>query len=72
MKFCMHCGTTSKGEYAGSLWITLILLCFWIVPGLIYETWRVGKGRNICPNCKRHDMVPANSPRAIKAAAEWK
>jgi ribosomal protein S27AE len=70
-KYCPNCGHVGKATYNGSLLITLILLCFYILPGLVYEIWRCSKGRVKCPSCGQSAMIPADSPMAklhIKAS----
>ena len=64
-KYCLSCGHTGLGKYRGSLMVTLVLLCFAIVPGLLYEFWRMWYGDAKCGNCAKITLVPMNSPAAI-------
>ncbi len=65
-KLCLHCGSQSNGTVRGSLVITLILLCFWLIPGIIYEMWRGAAGRTVCPTCRQPGLIPVISPAARK------
>ena len=65
-KFCQHCGNIDRGEAGGSLIITLLLLCFMIIPGLIYESWRTSEGQLICKKCHQKGLVPVHSLIAQK------
>jgi hypothetical protein len=51
--------TTVKGSFV----IELILwLCF-LLPGLIYTTWRLtSKSHTVCPKCLNPTMIPLNTP----------
>ncbi|MDE2173260.1 MAG: hypothetical protein KGJ31_01490 [Patescibacteria group bacterium] len=62
---CGHVGSPKK-EIPGSIWITLILLCFYILPGIIYEIWRNNGTKKICTLCGSANLVPIDSPNAIK------
>ena len=50
---CPNCDKKSEVKPAvrGSLLITLVLLCFGILPGVIYEIWRGSKKVVKCPEC---------------------
>lgn len=69
-QYCANCGNIGKGTVRGSLAITLLLLCFFIVPGIIYELWREGGGRKKCKSCGAFGMIPVDSPNAKKLMAE--
>ena len=60
---CSNCEYTGGGKVPGSSFITLILLLFWIFPGLIYWLWRVSKKERICPKCGAKPMVPYDTKR---------
>ena len=47
---CLSCGRYSVPTYRGSIFITLLLLCFAIIPGVIYELWRRHPGK-VCRHC---------------------
>ncbi|HUY62226.1 MAG TPA: hypothetical protein VMV50_00300 [Candidatus Paceibacterota bacterium] len=65
---CTNCGHVGspKEEIPGSIWITLILLCFFILPGIIYEIWRNSGTKKVCKLCGNANLVPIDSPNAIK------
>ena len=58
--YCHQCHTVTKPQLKGSVWITLILLLFYIVPGLIYMVWR-RTGLGVCANCKSSNVMPAKN-----------
>ena len=43
--------------------ITIILLCFFLVPGVIYILWCWQKGNVVCPACNANSMIGSKSPR---------
>jgi hypothetical protein len=47
---CIACGHVGATKVKGSFFITLILLWFAIVPGVIYEIWRRSGGK-VCSAC---------------------
>ena len=71
-QYCPNCGYVGKGTVRGSLAITLVLLCFFIVPGIIYELWREGGGRRKCKACGAFGLIPADSPNAQKLMTQGK
>ena len=49
-------------NYNGPQFIAVVLLLFWIVPGLIFIAW--GWGKHKCPNCGALDKSsPAGGTR---------
>lgn len=62
---CHHVGKT-RVHVPGSLLITLFLLLFGILPGVIYEIWRSSAKRRVCSSCKSQGIVPLTSPIAQK------
>jgi DNA-directed RNA polymerase subunit RPC12/RpoP len=46
---CVACGHVGATKLRGSIFITIILLFFYIIPGIIYMIWRRG-GRG-CSAC---------------------
>ena len=54
---CPYCHKIIKPrrKSAGPIWsilIAIVLLCLWILPGIIYIIWKsVGKQKQ-CPECK--------------------
>jgi hypothetical protein len=61
---CTQCGsvTSPKRFVPGSIVITLILLVFFVIPGLIYEIWRHSSAYNVCQRCGSRNLVPPSSP----------
>lgn len=61
---CTTCG--SRGDPTtitrGSIWIEIVLWCFFLIPGLIYTIWRLTTRSKACPACGAPSMVPINSP----------
>ncbi|WP_171488556.1 hypothetical protein [Acinetobacter defluvii] len=45
--------------YRGSIFITLLLLCFAIIPGVIYELWRRHLGK-VCRHCGAQNFYILN------------
>lgn len=56
---CNNCGHTGWSKNRGNFLITLVLLIFFFVPGVIYEIWR-RTGLGICENCGSNLVVPSN------------
>ncbi|MGE0761868.1 MAG: hypothetical protein AB7N80_01190 [Bdellovibrionales bacterium] len=65
-QFCLKCHTTANvsKSYAGSRIILVLLLCCFILPGIIYWIYISGTKSHKCPSCGKREMVPANSPAA--------
>lgn len=65
---CMSCGADSHPTVAakGSTGIELILWICFIVPGLIYSIWRLSNKGMKCPTCGSENLIPLESPAAIK------
>jgi|WetSurMetagenome_2_1015567.scaffolds.fasta_scaffold23799_3 hypothetical protein len=75
---CLSCGFTGPmktwlSNYGGPLFIAILLLCVYIIPGLIFIAW--GWGKYKCPNCgalgKNEPMIAAIQ-RDIKSAGSMK
>lgn len=59
---CTACGFTGQMKtwlrnYNGPQFLALILLLFWVLPGLLFIAW--GWGKYKCPNCSK---VGENAP----------
>jgi hypothetical protein len=65
---CSNCGTQGSGRLRGSAFITFLLLCCGIVPGLMYSAWR-GAGPRHCKRCRQAALVPLDSPKGRALAA---
>jgi hypothetical protein len=61
---CASCGENGvpKHKKTGSFGVTLILLFFMVIPGVIYEMM-VRKRIAICHKCGSQDLVPEDSRR---------
>lgn len=53
---CQTCGFVGSAANKGSTLITVLLLCFYIIPGIIYFFWRRSTNR-VCPRCKSSHIV---------------
>jgi len=66
-RICANCGSIGIEEnitiVRGSGWITLILICFYCMPGIIYWIWRYNKKETRCGACKSKLLIFINSPR---------
>ncbi len=72
---CPNCGTPSG--YAvkapkGNVLIGIILLLFFIVPGIIYFIWMGSGGTDVCIKCKQPGLVPISSPRGQQLADQYR
>lgn len=56
---CNNCGHTGWSKNRGNFLITIVLLIFFFVPGVIYEIWR-RTGLGVCENCGSDLVVPSN------------
>ena len=66
--YCPSCGHTGKMQMkrAGSAGITFLLFCCFIIPALIYSSWRWNNRSRSCPKCNNKNVIPADSPKAKK------
>ena len=66
MKLCTTCGHVgeeiTKGR--GSVILALVLLCFFLVPGIIYILWCAVSRYDACAKCGATTLVPMDSPVA--------
>jgi DNA-directed RNA polymerase subunit RPC12/RpoP len=64
---CLGCGYDGpmKKRLGGSGFIELMLWLFFIIPGIIYTSWRGSKKIYTCPQCKNEKVVKASHPDAI-------
>lgn len=69
---CRNCGRVTEPErpLRGSTWITLILLCFYVIPGIIYMIWRRTGVQDTCAICKSTNVTPENSPEGRRMVAD--
>lgn len=59
---CPNCGYTGTPDNISwdmtGCFIALILLCFFVVPGVIYILWRDSTAaKKCCPKCKNRNVV---------------
>lgn len=70
-RICKDCGFVGKVRKTteGN---TLIEIILWltIVLGLIYTIWRFSNRVYCCPSCGKKNMIPIDSPVAIKLLQE--
>lgn len=57
---CNNCGHTGWSKNRGSFLITIVLMFFFFIPGIIYEIWR-RSGLGVCENCSSNLVKPSNS-----------
>jgi len=63
---CIACGHVGATSTKGSFFITFILLCFAILPGVLYEVWRRSGGK-VCSACgSSHVKLYIPKPRQIQ------
>lgn len=68
--YCSNCKSVTTPKPSGSVIITLILILFYIIPGIIYEIWR-GKNKR-CGRCGSPSIMPLHSPAAQQAIQRQK
>lgn len=70
---CRQCGNRVRpnpGNKVNKL-ILIILLCLYIIPGVIYWLWANSQKYVTCPRCKARDsVIPLGSPEARRFVAE--
>ena len=66
--FCRNCGHFGEPERSnrGHVLISLLLLCTFIIPGIIYIVWRRSDPHLRCERCGSIDTVAHNSPYAAQ------
>ncbi|MPW43378.1 hypothetical protein A7A69_10725 [Acinetobacter sp. Ac_1271] len=57
---CNNCGHVGWSKNRGNFLITIILLIFFFVPGVIYEIWR-RTGLGVCENCGSDLVQPSSA-----------
>lgn len=68
---CKHCGHhgPARKHTKGSSLITLVLLLFLIVPGIIYALWRMTSKELVCRRCGSPQIVSDRSPEGQRMLA---
>tara|TARA_R110001599_G_scaffold86669_2_gene232243 strand:+ start:334 stop:783 length:450 start_codon:yes stop_codon:yes gene_type:complete len=66
--YCVACGTRSDGKQKarGSTLVELVLWLTFLLPGLIYSVWRLSNKYRACPACGSAELIPIDSPKAIR------
>lgn len=69
---CRNCGRVGEPErkLKGHVLITLILLCFYLIPGIIYMIWRRSGLKDSCASCHSQNIAPENSPEGRRLSEE--
>lgn len=62
---CGHIGYRLKKK-KGSIFITIILILFFILPGILYMLWRGSTKHYVCSSCGGQTLVPITSPAGVK------
>lgn len=57
---CNNCGHTGWSKNRGNFLISIVLLIFFFVPGVIYEIWR-RTGLGVCSNCRSDRVAPSTT-----------
>lgn len=57
---CNNCSHTGWSKNRGNFLITIVLMFFFFIPGVIYEIWR-RSGLGVCENCGSNLVKPSNS-----------
>lgn len=71
-KLCTNCGFVgySKRITKGSFIMEVVLWMLFLVPGIFYTVWRVASRYEACPKCAAGNMIPTDSPVALKMVQE--
>jgi hypothetical protein len=67
--FCKNCGHSGKAswKHRGSATLEVALWLCLIIPGVFYTMWR-GNGKvRWCKKCFSKDIIPSDTPVAIKS-----
>ncbi len=64
---CKNCGNQVRPNVSSKLngCFFIVLLCFFIIPGILYLVWAGTQRVYTCPKCKaQNSMVPLTAPEA--------
>lgn len=64
-KYCPTCSSINRPFVGGSIWITIIGLFLYVLPGILYEVWRNSPAQLRCGFCHAKGVIPVSSPRAM-------
>ena len=61
---CQRCGQMGRARRVarGNHGIELLLYLLFIIPGMIYSSWRASTVAHACRMCGSRDVLPAKSP----------
>jgi hypothetical protein len=75
VRLCTLCGHETLQplrKLPGSGWVSLALLVPFLLPGVVYQVWRIAMRREVCPRCGSHALIPGDAPLARTwRAAGW-
>lgn len=69
-RVCLHCGFVGRPATitGGNIGTEIVLWLFFLLPGVIYSIWRLSSRHQACPKCEARNMVPVDSPAALRLA----
>lgn len=65
---CNNCNHTGWSKPKGSIWITIVLAFFFLIPAIIYEIWR-RSGLGVCESCGSDQIKPSNACETSKPSS---
>jgi len=72
---CTLCGHETLHplkKMPGTAWVSLVLLVPFVLPGVVYQVWRMAMRRAVCPRCGSTALIPGDAPLARTwRAAGW-
>lgn len=72
---CTNCGTVvtePKTNTKGYFVLEIILWLCYVIPGVIYTTWRLTTRSKICHSCGSANLVELDSPVGKRLQNEFK
>lgn len=71
-RYCTRCGAVEERMfYARGSWLVCIFLCcLFLIPGIFYFAWMRSTEHYGCQKCGSPDIVPLDSPVALRSPAE--
>lgn len=72
LSVCTSCGYHGVADWQsrGSVWLGLVLLLFYVIPGVLYFWWRSTTTRPVCPACGQATVIPDDTPIARRMLAD--
>ncbi|MGQ0641088.1 MAG: hypothetical protein ACT4P6_10015 [Gemmatimonadaceae bacterium] len=69
---CGHETVQPHRKMPGSGFVSLLLLVPFVLPGVVYQVWRMAMRRPVCPRCGSAALIPGDAPLARTwRAAGW-